>query len=153
MGRIESLLLIGLIAWSPLGAGQTSCFPDFTALDVVENVDVASPSAPFLHFLKAKSGERFFTSKAQVVGQVNADGQLDLHFRFDPDFDGVSLPYNLFGVSITSLSGEVLFEQDFTEGCRAAGVGFFPGAIVTIPTLKFHDADTRALQIRIWGRI
>ncbi len=44
---------------------------------------------------------------------------------FDPEFDGVSLPYNLYAVLVIA-DGETLAWMDLTQGCRDRVKLFFP---------------------------
>lgn len=137
-------------------AGQTSCVPVYTALNVIEDVDPAADSS-FVHPLIAENAQGLFESRVRLEGTVhhstaNEKASLDMVIRFDPAFEGVSLPYNLYTVLVIS-NGRVLTWLDFTESCQGSGVSFFPGREIRIPALKLFGADPQKLQIMVWGRL
>ncbi len=85
------------------------------------------------------------------MGETIGDA-VKMSVRFDPKFDGVSLPYNLFAILIIR-DGEAAAWWDFTSGCTGPGVSFFPGQEIHLPKLKLIGADPERLQIMVWGRL
>ncbi len=153
MSRKTFVVLI-LMFLAPLSAaGQTSCLPNYTALNAIH--DFAShESGAFVHNLIAENGNGLFVSRVQIVGTLTGGdiSSLDLIARFDPSFDGVSLPYNLYSILVIS-NGKVQSYVDFTDACRSPGVSFFPGREFRIPSIKLIGADPQKLQIMVWGRL
>jgi hypothetical protein len=153
MSRSTLVALILSLASVSAHAGQTSCVPEYTALNVVERVVPADASA-FVHNLRSANGGGMFTTRVQVEGRVSAGEvpALDMTVRFDPAFQGVSLPYNLYTILVIS-DGRVLNWLDFTDSCRSPGISFFPGREISIPKIKLIGADPQTLQIMVWGRL
>ncbi len=77
--------------------------------------------------------------------------ELKLTAMFDPDFDGVSLPYNLYAVQAV-LDGQVVFYMDY-RGCQGPGPSFFPGREIRLPSVKLIGGKPQKLQIMVWGRL
>jgi hypothetical protein len=126
----------------------------YTALNVIEDVD-PKEGGSFVHPLVSENRTGLFETKVQLAGEIR-DGEespvLDLTLRFDPAFQGVSLPYNLYTVLVIS-NGRVLNWLDFTNSCHGPGISFFPGRSVRIPSVKLIGADPQKLQIMVWGRL
>ncbi len=154
---LVALLLLG--TWSSGAAGQTSCVPEYTALNVIEKVAPLEGTV-FVHSLRSKNGAGdMFTTRVQVEGRVSAGEasagevpSLEMSVRFDPAFGGVSLPYNLYTILVIG-DGRVLNWLDFTDSCRSPGISFFPGREVHIPSVKLIGVDPQTLQIMVWGRL
>lgn len=162
--RTLVVLLLLLGSWSVAASGQTSCMPEYTALNVAENV-VPLFERSFVHSLRSMNGAGdLFSTRVQLEGRVivheagvneagiGNEALLDLTVRFDPAFGGVSLPYNLYAILVIS-DGRVLAWLDFTNSCRSSGVSFFPGREVRIPSVKLIGVDPQTLQIMVWGRL
>ena len=152
MGKLSLLLSVGLVFSNATLARPTACLPIDTALDVVEIVDPQSFSQPFTHYLDSVHGADSFTTRVQLRGDMRAD-ELSLSVRFDPEFDGVSLPYNLYALQILGDQGEELAWQDFTSKCTGPGIGFFPGREVELGAIKLIGVDPQRLQIKVWGKL
>ena len=159
MNRMTLVALFLLGIWSSWAAGQTSCVPEHTALNVMEKVAPVEGTS-FIHFLRSLNGAGdLFTTRVQVEGRVSAGGSgvvevpsLEMTVRFDPAFGGVSLAYNLYTILVIS-DGRVLNWLDFTDSCRSPGISFFPGREVRIPSVKLIGVDPQTLQIMVWGRL
>ena len=136
------------LAFSAFAAGPTSCLPGYTALQAMQSV---RDGDSFNHSLESRNSSGPFTTHAQLVGKV-AQGSLNLSVRFDPDFEGVSLPYNLYAVSVIA-DGQPVAWFDFTRSCESAGIGFFPGRVIQLPPVKLLGAPTQKLQIMVWGKL
>lgn len=175
MSRRTLVALLVLGSWSVAASGQSSCMPEYTALNVVERV-VPLLERSFVHSLRSMNGAGdMFSTRVQVEGRVSvsarpieagvgdvsvhlnqasvsSEASLDLTVQFDPAFGGVSLPYNLYAILVIS-DGRVLTWLDFTDSCRSSGVSFFPGREVRIPSVKLIGVDPQTLQIMVWGRM
>lgn len=154
MSCMHLATLILLLLSGPVFAGQTSCVPVFTALNVIEEVNPRE-GASFIHPLIAENGSGLFVSRVRLEGTTRTDGEvptLELTVRFDPAFEGVSLPYNLYTILVIS-DGRVLNWLDFTNSCRGPGISFFPGREIHVPSVKLVGADPQKLQIMVWGRL
>jgi hypothetical protein len=132
----SGLLLLAAIqsqAWA-----QPSCLPLFTALQTVITVD---PTANVEHTFRLKQLRQGQVQDSRVFVQFTPRMEggvthvLDAHAYFDPTFDGVSLPYNLYSVMVVE-DGEVIAWWDFTSVCKSPGLSFFPGRRVQLPSLK-----------------
>jgi hypothetical protein len=150
---IWTIVLIVAGLWSSASAGQSSCLPAFNSLQTAEVFDPKQP-AVFIRALATEGASGLIQTKVQLVGRPSKDvpNALDLSVRFDPNFNGVSLPYNLYSVLVIR-DGEVMSWMDFTKQCQGPGIGFYPGQEVHLPLLKFDGGDAHKLQIMIWGRI
>lgn len=151
--RRALFVLLTLICSQGALAGPRSCLPEFTALQSVVMVDPTNFS-PFVFWLNTERGTDRIQTKVQLVGQLSLDkpGAFDLIVRFDPAFDGVSLPFNLYSVYVVN-DGEPLAWMDFTNSCLGPGISFFPGKEIRLPAVKFVGEKTHKLQIMVWGRI
>ena len=143
------LALFGSV--SEVSAGAQSCLPAFTAGQLLEKFSSDSVRE-VVQPLTTMRGESLITTRVQLVARNTAEA-LHLSFRFDPTFDGVSLPFNLFAVLITR-DGKVLEWWDFTKSCQAPGLGFFPGRVVELPPVPLADVPSAGpVQIVVWGRL
>lgn len=75
-----------------------------------------------------------------------------LKVRFKPDFDGVSLPYNLYAVMIVR-EGEPVGWWDYTRACKGPGLSFFPGREIQLPKVNLVGGGAERLQIMVWGKL
>lgn len=143
--------MLGILTFAAAQAhGQSSCLPEYTALQTMESVQAGQA---FVRPLISENAQGYFTTKVRLEGEVPAQGGgLKMRVRFDPAFDGVSLPYNLYAVLVVS-GGQVLLWEDYTMDCRGPGLGFFPGRIIELPTVKQVGAGPQKLQIMVWGKL
>jgi len=159
MGKSYLLLIFGLVFSNATFARPTACLPSDTALDVVEIVDPHPFARPFTHYLDSVHGVDSFTTRVQLLGEVRAEidgsdtAELSLSVQFDPEFDGVSLPYNLYALQVFGEYGEELAWLDFTSSCSGPGIGFFPGRKVELGTIKLVGVNPQRLQIIVWGKL
>jgi hypothetical protein len=152
------LFLFTTLLWSSSLLAQApspaSCLPDWTSLQSIQDIDVKQ-SSRLKSFLSSQNASGKFQTKVIFESDYSAlSGQLTLTLQFDPDFTGVSLPYNLYSVLVVA-GGQVLAWEDFTEQCNGPGNGFYPGRLVTLPTIKINQpvGEKEKLQILVWGRL
>lgn len=88
--------------------------------------------------------------KVQLVARKN-QSTTQLSVRFDPEFTGVSLPYNLYAVLVIH-NGAVAAWWDYTQGCKGPGLSFFSGREIDMPPLKMVGGASDQLQIMVWGK-
>ncbi len=129
----------------PSAYGQTSCLPSYTALQTTET------KASFSHFLISQNSQGPFTTHVVLEGAV-VDDILKMKIQFDPNWEGVSLPYNLYAVMVIA-EGRPAAWYDFTRGCQTAGFGFFPGRSLELPPVKLLGSPAQRLQIMVWGKL
>jgi hypothetical protein len=148
--------LLLFITWQSHSLAQSSCLPTYTALQTVVALD---PQAKVDHVFRLKTVRQGQVEDSRVLLQFTpakggdaAEHTLEAHTYFDPTFDGVSLPYNLYSVMIVE-DGVVMAWWDFTNVCKGPGLSFFPGRRVQLPSLKLVGDRRRKLQIMVWGRI
>lgn len=155
--RFRVLFWLGgaLLLFNPaLARAQASCLPEFTSLQVLESVH------PPRHFetkwyplLAEGPGGRVATRAVLQVEAGTANPQeLRLTAMFDPDFDGVSLAYNLYAVLVL-IDGVPQFFHDYTSGCQGLPPSFYPGGQITLPAVKLIGDKPQKLQIMVWGRL
>jgi hypothetical protein len=139
---------LALRAW----AGE-SCLPSYTALQLETRVQ-GDQAESLAYYLQAKRGDEVFQSKVILAGETDASHprSLPLEIEFDPKFQGVSLPYNLYAVLIV-LDGEIVEWLDFTSSCVGPGVSIFPGQKISLPEVKLIGDKPQKLQIMVWGRL
>jgi hypothetical protein len=130
-------------------SGQSTCLPEFAALDVIELLKTNAPRT-FTHRLKSKNVDGIFLSKASLTGRFNGVDQLDLEFRFDTN--GVGLPYNIYAVLVASPE-EAFAWHDLTKGCTGAGASIFPGGSFKLPVTKLSRSLEINLHLLVWGRL
>jgi hypothetical protein len=151
---LKSVLLASFfaLAFIPAASAEPSCLPEFNSLQVLQTMDLdASNSDTFL--LKSENASGIFVSKARLSYVYDfASKEIKLRFHFDDDFDGVSLPYNVYAYLILQ-NGEVAAWYDLTGSCRGPGVGFYPGQNFSPPPLKVDGAGKQNFQFIVWGRI
>ncbi len=128
---------------------QKSCLPAHTAAQVFWTFSENSPSQA-QKLVSDRSGQLIKT-RVQLEGH-RAGGEVNLSVKFDPTFDGVSLPYNLYAVLIVR-EGTVEAWWDFTESCRSPGLSFFPGREIRLPAVKVIGEKPEQLQIMVWGKL
>lgn len=151
MLRICASALFLLMVFIPVrGYGQTSCLPSYTALQS-EWLAGGSDSKSFASPILIEKSGKLSPSRVLFVGET-IGGAVKMSVKFDPKFDGVSLPYNLYAVLIVR-DGEPAAWWDFTSGCTGPGISFFPGQEIHLPKLKLIGADPERLQIMVWGRL
>lgn len=130
---------------------ENSCLPPFLALQVYENVSSQSSGFSYsLRTLKSNSWQQ--TRVLLTADPADQNGAMPLRVHFDPKFDGVSLPYNLYAILITH-ENEVVGWWDFTNGCNSPGMSFYPGDEVLLPAFKRLGNDVQKIQIMVWGMI
>jgi hypothetical protein len=152
--KILPLLIAGVaVIWTGRASADGSCLPTYTALQAL---DVFTPGqdGEVVYRLRGQRDDTPFMTHVILRARTSAadDTQVNLSTLFDPEFDGVSLPYNLYSALVLS-DGEVAAWWDFTGGCKGPGLSFFPGREVRLPALKFTDHKPHRLQIMLWGRI
>lgn len=148
---IVTTCVLILICGASAQAG--SCLPDVTSLQHFEVLQL-DRDAQSRHRLKTMTHQaEVIETRTHVDLQYEADGnrELSLIFAFDEDFQGVSLPFNVYAVLIT-VDGEVLAYRDFTSACTEPGLSFFPGQTIRVPGAKLTGEGKRRLQLSIWGR-
>jgi len=151
MSQVPRLILIvSMVLCIRPAYGQNSCLPDFTALQTMESLDPASPSN-FVRSLISQRADGYFSTRVRLEGEPSG-GALQLRVRFDPDFEGVSLPYNLYAVLVVE-DGRILAWHDYTQGCKGMGLSFFPGRVISLPPIKLVGVQPQRLQIMVWGRL
>lgn len=130
------------------GHGQTSCLPESTAAQTFWRVGAGEPlRVP----LSTRRGEETILTRVYLEG--DRDGEtIRMKVRFDPDFQGVSLPYNLYAVLVIR-NGAPFAWWDFTSGCEGSGLSFFPGQEILLPKVKTVGDKADRLQIMVWGRL
>ena len=141
---IAATVAIFLTLILPSAYSQTSCLPNYTALQTTE------VRSSFSHFLTSKNSQGPFTTHVVLEGAV-LDENLKMKIQFDPSWEGVSLPYNLYAVMVIA-DGKPAAWYDFTRGCEAPGIGFFPGRSVELPPVKLLGSPVQRLQIMVWGK-
>jgi len=143
------VLLVWMSVWGNWANAQSSCLPDFLALQtqVPGRVDQT-----FARDLQTRVNGELIPIAVEFRGEMRSDGQMHSHLQFTLNDDHVSLPFNLYAVLVAS-HGRVLAWWDFTLGCEQPGVSFFPGRVFTLPTLKNVDGSVETLQVMIWGRL
>lgn len=153
MSRFGFWIFICLTLWPKPAFGQRSCLPSSTALQVIETV-VPEKSGHFTYNLMSDRGGTLAKTKVQVTGSYSASSSREVKFTigFDPQFQGVSLPYNLYAMMIIR-DGEVIGWWDFTLGCTEPGLSFFPGREIELPAAKLIGDKPQKLQIMVWGRL
>ena len=129
----------------PRAHGQTSCLPKYTALQTMES------KSSFSHFLTSQNSQGLFTTHVLLEGNI-VDENLKMKLQFDPNWEGVSLPYNLYAVMVIA-DGKPAAWYDFTRGCETAGIGFFPGRSLELPPVKLLGSPAQRLQIMVWGKL
>lgn len=104
--------------------------------------------------LDSENASGRFRTKAQLRLSPSAEkpGVLQVSVQFDPAFEGVSLPYNVYSLLLV-LDGQVVGWWDYTDGCRGPGLSFFPGAQIRLGTLNVVGDQPQKLQIMLWGRL
>lgn len=120
--------------------GQRSCLPDRTAAQILWSVPATTTEII-----------QPLSSKVQLVSRADS-GEVVFRVRFDPAFDGVSLPYNLYSVLIVR-NGSVVAWWDYTNGCQGPGLSFFPGREILLPKVKLIGGGADQLQIMVWGKL
>lgn len=140
---IRTIVLLVLFSWNEVqaDAGQRSCLPERTSAQIFWTVEAHTDSL-LIHPL---------SSKVQLMARQSG-GAVSLTLRFDPSFDGVSLPFNLFAVLVVK-NGSVIAWWDYTRGCQTPGLSFFPGREIELPELKLVGAGPDQLQIMVWGKL
>lgn len=151
MGLKKGLLFMGLAFWAGPLAAQHSCLPDFNALQVREVFDL-NLAHNFSYPFQSVNARGNFTTHVQLRGKYGTDHKLQLEALFDPNFQGVSLPYNLYAMLLVQ-NGSVVGWFDFTDGCQGPGIGFFPGQVIHLPRVQLSGGGKAAVQIMIWGRL
>lgn len=145
MGLLVSIL-------SVIAAAETSCLPEFTAVQVVEVVSALDQPGVTRSFpLKSENARGRFSTKA-ILNVTTRGRDLELETRFDPSFEGVSLAFNLYALQVIR-DGEVVLWEDYTQGCAGPGLSFYPGRVVPLPTVKLPDDKRHRLHILLWGRL
>ncbi len=133
------ILFFPLKVWSD--SGQRSCLPERTEAQLMWTVNAAETGS-LLHSL---------TNRVQLVGE-QAGAVAQFRVRFDPAFQGVSLPYNLYAVLILR-DGEPVAWWDYTRGCAGPGLSFFPGREIHLPKVNLVGGGAERLQIMVWGKL
>lgn len=153
MNRYCFWFFVAFVFWPHQAFGQKSCLPSYTALQLVETI-VPGTSGNFAHILMNDNGAGLKKTRVQlrVSNSPSFPGELRLAIGFDPLFDGVSLPYNLYALMVVR-EGEVIGWWDFTSGCTESGLSFFPGREIELPTAKLIGDKPQKLQIMVWGRL
>jgi hypothetical protein len=143
-----------IAASSATAFGQTSCLPSFTALQTVEVLSSTSSSEIWRPLLTQAASRELVSTKARLHLWRSAEvsGELNMSFQFEPGFEGVSLPFNVYAVSVI-VDGQPWTWLDFTRGCEGPGLSFFPGAEIRLPSVKLIGDKPQKLQIMVWGRI
>lgn len=150
MSSVVWLIFLSTWGWTQEAVEPKSCLPKSTALQGMEWVTPHHPK-DFLYSLRSTRGEGdSFLTKVQLQGKVT-EGEVNMLLRFDPKFDGVSLPYNVYAVLVI-VNEETVAWWDFTQGCRAPGLSFFPGSEIGLPKIKLQE-PARRLQIMVWGTL
>jgi len=150
MGRWLKLIVLMTSLFGLRAEAQLSCLPSYTALQVVEDIDLGARHN-FSYALKSENAVGLFDSRVFLSGSA-AGGQLVLRAHFDDTFDGFSLPYNLFTVMVMQ-DGKVVGYLDFTEACNDPGIGFFPGQNIWLGPIQLNGVGTSRVQIAVWGRL
>lgn len=151
--KLAAFFLVLLILPVRAAAAESSCWPEFTALNVYETLDLNS-SKDFRHALKSQNARGIYVTNV-FLSAKQEHRSLALKFHFREDFDGVSLPYNAYALMVL-IDGVPAYYQDFTEGCVGPGLGFYPGQIIelkAIPIDPSAGAGSARVQILVWGRI
>jgi hypothetical protein len=138
--------LLSLLFFSLSSFGQSSCLPVYTALQTVESSDV-----PFEHRLIGNGPDGPHETRIFFGGAVE-NSSLKMKVQFDPTFNGVSIPYNVFAVLVVA-DGETVAWYDFTRGCRSPPISFFPGRVIELPPVKLLGSQPQKLQIMVWGKL
>jgi hypothetical protein len=137
------LFLLILFGW--FAHGQRSCLPSFTALQTFETAH------EFKHGLSSRNSQGDFLTHVIFEG-TRTENELRLRVGFDPAWEGVSLPYNLYAVMVIA-NGESVAWLDFTNGCQGPGISFFPGRTLDLPVVKLLGVSGQKLQIMVWGKL
>ncbi|MBX3020897.1 MAG: hypothetical protein KF799_04410 [Bdellovibrionales bacterium] len=94
-----------------------------------------------------------FSTHARLLAVPSTDPHfLQMKVAFDPDFDGVSLAYNLYAVQVL-IDGVPTYFEDLTRGCRSFGASIFPGGEIRLPVIKLIGDGPQRLQIMVWGKL
>jgi hypothetical protein len=146
MGHVIAFVAsLFFVLFLPIAHGQTSCLPKFTALQTMET------NRSFSHFLISENSQGLFTTRVLLEGMVIGES-LKMKFQFDPLWEGVSLPYNLYAVMVIA-DGKPAAWFDFTRGCESAGISFFPGRSLELSPVKLLGSPPQRLQIMVWGKL
>lgn len=153
MSRSSSWIFLLLLSSHGPVFGQTSCLPAHVALQAFELIDPGQPTA-FKYHLKDLRAGTVAETRVYLQGEPDTDDPhlIRLSVAFDRDFEGVSLPYNLYSLLIVR-DGEVVGWWDFTRACRGSGLSFFPGREIELPVLKLIGEKPQKLQIMVWGKL
>ncbi|MGE0526120.1 MAG: hypothetical protein AB7G93_05390 [Bdellovibrionales bacterium] len=129
------------------------CLPEMLSAQLIEEVS-SDKKTFFARVLYTQREETRIATRALLQGKSSSEKPDEIHLKvlFDPDFDGVSLPYNLFAVLIVQ-NGQVSAWWDFTRGCTGPGVGIFPGGEFQLPPVKLIGGGSQSLQIMVWGKL
>jgi len=150
MIRIVFSLLV--LCLPSIALGQTSCLPEFTSLQAMETVNPDYPRG-FTHPLLAEGPVGRFATRAILQARPGLDPlTLELKVLFDPEFDGVSLAYNLYAAQVL-IDGVPEFFMDYTNGCQGPGKSIFPGGQIRLPSVKLIGGKAQRLQIMVWGKL
>lgn len=146
-----ALLILLVVRGAGFGtaSAQSTCLPEFAALDAIELLKANVPRT-FTHRLRSKNVDGIFLSKASLTGRFDGINQLDLEFRFDRE--GVSLPYNIYAVLVASPE-EAFAWHDLTKGCTGPGASIFPGGSFKLPATKLSRSLAINLHLLVWGRL
>jgi len=150
------LVLLNLIWLSPTlswAEGPKSCLPDFMSLQELLIVG-GEELAPQTFVLKSENHRGRFPTHARLklASDPLHKNRLMASVSFAPEFDGVSLPYNLYVLAFV-LDGEMVGWWDYTRGCTGPGLSFFPGAEIRLPHVNLVGDRPQKLQIMVWGRL
>lgn len=143
-----AIFSVVLMFWTSLAYGQKSCLPQDLALQTFES---GGPGTTFHRPLSSQNSQGRFLTKVILDGKVDEQG-LKLSFQFDPAWEGVSLPYNLYAILVIA-DGLPVAWYDYTRECQSPPLSFFPGRLIEVPTVKHLGAYPQKLQIMVWGKL
>lgn len=146
------LLLIILILTTATAKAEPSCLPNYNSLQTLVNLN-PSEDKEFQYPLLTDNGRELLMTKVNLRAVYSAqDKMLFMKTHWSNEFNGVSLPYNLYAIMILQ-NGKPLKWIDYTHQCQGPGISFYPGGAVTLPPIPVKGEGPQTLQIMVWGRV
>ncbi len=87
--------------------------------------------------------------QTDVSFEINNSSEMTV--GFPDDYEYLSLPFNLYAIEILDEKNNVVYAEDFTQGCLNPGISVFPANKFQLSKLKFDGAGY--LKVYIWGSL
>ena len=167
------LLLVYFMATPSAQGGEwPRCYPHFFSMNESVHIPLYSEAQGLLRDLWSEDlmGNSYQTPVLLYVSAAYDQNSMKFVIQFDPEFEGVSLPYTLYGIQVLLLEskgqevGEVLVSYDFTNHCESPGISIFSGQKIILSDIplihqkpsgvanQVHKASQK-IQILIFGRM